>query len=114
MLKFKRKFRRLKVKRIVTEHSSIETVDYSVSNFSIVESYWSSRDSQVSIVTRLRAERFGFQFPAGTRNFFVFTETSRSVLRSIQPLIKWLPGASYPGLKRPGREVKLTSCYCRG
>jgi hypothetical protein len=42
--------------------------------------------------------------PGRVRNF-LFSKSSRPVLRSTEPPIQWVPGALPPGLKRPGREV---------
>ena len=38
----------------------------------------------------------------------LFSETSRKALEPTQPLIQWVP-AFIPGVKRPGREVDLSS-----
>jgi hypothetical protein len=55
-------------------------------------------------VTRLRAERPGFDSRQGY-GFFLFATASRSSLRTIQLPKKWLPGAFLPGVKRPEREA---------
>jgi len=52
-----------------------------------------SRDSSVSLVTRLRdgrSERSGFDFRWGLR-IFIFTTASRPALGSTQPPILWVP-----------------------
>jgi hypothetical protein len=62
----------------------------------------------------------GVRVPVGAR--FVFISTwSRPILGPTQPPIQWVPGATSPGIKRPGREadqspptsaeVKNTSIY---
>jgi hypothetical protein len=63
----------------------------------------SSRDSSVSIVTRLRAGRPGFDSGQGKRIFLV--TVSRPAVGPTQPPIQWAPGAVSPGVKRPGREA---------
>jgi hypothetical protein len=35
---------------------------------------------------------------------FLFTTASRTAMRPTQPLIQWVPGALFLGVKRPGRE----------
>jgi hypothetical protein len=36
---------------------------------------------------------------------YLFSTASRLALRPVQPPIRWVPGASSPGIKRPGREA---------
>jgi hypothetical protein len=64
-----------------------------------------SLGSSVSIVTRLRAERPGFDSRQGQGLFF-FATASRPVLRSAKPPMQWLPGTLSLGLGVRG--VKLT------
>jgi hypothetical protein len=44
----------------------------------------------------------GVQVPIGSR---IFSTTSRQALGPTQPPIKWVPGALFLGVKRPGREA---------
>jgi len=58
------------------------------------------------IVNRIRAGQPGFQFPAGAgKGYFLFATASRPAPMFIQPPIKWIPGGSFLGVKRPGREA---------
>jgi hypothetical protein len=66
--------------------------------------YISSRGSSVSIVTRLRTERPGFNSQQG-KKFFLLTTASRPTLGPTQPLIQWVQCAVSLRLKRPGREA---------
>jgi hypothetical protein len=43
--------------------------------------------------------------PGRGKIFLLSTSASRPVLGPIQPPIQWVPGGSFPGLKRPGREA---------
>jgi hypothetical protein len=63
-----------------------------------------SRESVVSLATsyRLNGREVGVLISVGCR---IFSKSSRSVLRSIQPPIQLIPGALSPGVKRPSREV---------
>jgi hypothetical protein len=53
-----------------------------------------SRDSSVSVVTRLRAGRAGFD-SRQRQGFILFATAFRPALGSAQPPIQWVPG-SYP------------------
>jgi hypothetical protein len=65
-----------------------------------------NRGSSVDIVTRLQAERPGFNYQKRQgRDFFLFTTASRPVLESTQPPIQWVPGALLLGVKWPGCEA---------
>jgi hypothetical protein len=60
-----------------------------------------NRCTSVSIVTRLRVGRLGFDSPQGQRVFFFFYATaSRLALGPTQPPLQLVPG-----VKRPGREA---------
>jgi hypothetical protein len=65
---------------------------------SYVESGYLSRYSD-----RLRAGRPGFD--SRHCKIFLFSTASRQGLGSYQPPLQWVPGALYPGVKRPGREA---------
>jgi hypothetical protein len=45
-----------------------------------------------------------FSFPVGVRIFLLST-ASGSALGPTQPPIQWVPGATSPRVKRPGREA---------
>jgi hypothetical protein len=63
-----------------------------------------SRDSAVGIETGygLDDRGIGVQVPVGSR---IFSMSSKTTLRPTQPPIQWVPGALFPGVKRPGREA---------
>jgi hypothetical protein len=63
-----------------------------------------SRNSSVSIVTRLRAGRPGFGFRRG-RDVVLFATAFRPTLGPIQPLVQCVTGALSSGVKRPRREA---------
>jgi hypothetical protein len=62
---------------------------------------WRSRVIWVSLVTKLRTGRPGFDFRQG-QGSFLYTTASRSALGSNQPPIEWVPDALSMGVKRPG------------
>jgi hypothetical protein len=62
------------------------------------------RVSSVSIGTRLRAVRPGFDFREG-EGIFLFVTSSRQILEPTQPLVKWVPVLISPEVKRLGRET---------
>jgi hypothetical protein len=51
-----------------------------------------------------RRPRVRISSPGRVKNF-LFSTSSRQVLGSTQPPIKWVPGVLSPGVKRPGNEV---------
>jgi hypothetical protein len=54
----------------------------------------------------LRAGRLrGRSSSPGRVKNFLFSTSSRPALGSTQPPIQWVPGALFPGVKRPGREA---------
>jgi len=63
-----------------------------------------SRDSSVSIVTRLQAGIPGFDSWLG-QGILLLATTSRPVLGTTQPPIQWVQGALSPGVKRSRREA---------
>jgi hypothetical protein len=66
------------------------------------------QDSLVSIATRLRAGRSGFDPREGQGRvcfFFSFAPTSRPALRPTQPPIRWVTSTLSPWVKRPGHEA---------
>jgi hypothetical protein len=52
--------------------------------------------------------------PGRGKRFLFFSVTSKPVLGPTQLLIKWLPGAVFPGVKRPGREANHSAPYNAG
>jgi len=64
-----------------------------------------SRDSSVSIVTRLRAGRSGF-YPRQGLRICLFAAMYRPILGPTQPSIQWVPEVLSLEIKRP--DVKLT------
>jgi hypothetical protein len=60
--------------------------------------------SSVTIVTDLRVERPGFDSRQGYRISIILTE-SRPGLGPTQLPIRWILGAIFPGVTRPGREA---------
>jgi hypothetical protein len=66
----------------------------------------SSRGSSVSIVTRLRAGRAGFDSWQGQlRDVFNFAIASRPDLGPTQRPNEWIQAALSLGIKRPGRQA---------
>jgi hypothetical protein len=64
------------------------------------------RGSSVSIVTRLRDGRSGFDSRQGQRrDFFSSSPNNILILRPTQPSMQWVQGAFIQGVKRPGREA---------
>jgi hypothetical protein len=63
-----------------------------------------NRDSSVSIVSRLRAGRLGFESRQGL-GIFLFATASRTALGPTHPPVQWVPAALSLGVKRPGREA---------
>jgi hypothetical protein len=63
-----------------------------------------SRNNSVSIATRLRAGRPGFDFQRG-QGTFLFATALRSALGSTQLPIQCVSGALSLGVKWPGREA---------
>jgi hypothetical protein len=63
-----------------------------------------NRDSSVSIATRLRTGRPGFDSRQRLA-IFLLTTASRPVLEPTQPPIQWVPWALSLGVKRLGREA---------
>jgi hypothetical protein len=63
-----------------------------------------SRDSSVSIMTRLRDARLGFYFRHGQR-LFLFVTASRPEVGPTQPHSQWVKGAPSLGVKRKRREA---------
>jgi hypothetical protein len=55
-------------------------------------------------VTKLRAGRPGFDSRQGL-GIFLFSTASRPAVGPSQPLIQWVPGVLFLGVKRPGREA---------
>jgi hypothetical protein len=54
----------------------------------------------------LRAEQTRGRSSSPCRGtIFLFSTSSRLVLRPMQPPIQWVPSAILPGIKRPGREA---------
>jgi hypothetical protein len=47
----------------------------------------------------------GVQLPAEMMGIFLFATASGPALRPTQPPIQRVPGALFPGIKRPGREA---------
>lgn len=62
----------------------------------------------VSIVTRLRTERQGFNSRYGQWWDFFFAPALRPVLGPTQPLMQWAWGALIPGVKMPGRVAEYS------
>ena len=63
-----------------------------------------SRNNAFGIVTRLWVGKFGFQFPAGARDFH-FSSSPRHDLGTTQPSAQCVPEVSAPGIKRPRYEA---------
>jgi hypothetical protein len=70
-----------------------------------------SQGCSVSIVTRLRAGRPGFDSRQGMERLFLFATASIPAMRPSQPPIEWVPGAFYPGVKRPWCEADHSLSY---
>jgi hypothetical protein len=64
-----------------------------------------SQGSSVSVSTRLRAGRPGFDSRQGLGDILLFTTASRPALQPTQPLKQWEPGFLSPDIKWPGRET---------
>jgi hypothetical protein len=58
-----------------------------------------------SAVGRATGRRRGRSTSPGRVKNFLFSTSSRPALRSTKLPIQWVPGAVFPGLKRPGREA---------
>jgi len=61
-----------------------------------------SNDSSVTLVTRLRAGRPGFD-SWQEQGLSLFTTASIPALRPTQPPLQWVPGRFSTGVKRPAR-----------
>jgi hypothetical protein len=70
-----------------------------------------SRDSSVSIVTRLRTGRLGFRFRQGPTDFSL-RHLIQTAMGSTQPPTQWIPGTLYDGVKWLWREANHSSLSC--
>jgi hypothetical protein len=75
--------------------------------FKFIEVEFLSRDISVGIATGsgLCVREIGVRFPTGA-SVFLFSKASGPLAPgSTQPAIQWVPGASFSGVKLPGRET---------
>jgi hypothetical protein len=87
---------------IIIHFIGINSTTYILRSSKEIQPYW-RRGSSVSVVTRIRAGRSGFDSSKG--EIFFCATVSRTALGLTQPPIQWVSNALSPKLKRQGREA---------